>query len=63
MMPSLRTPAAAVRAILQNATPSDYRWSSIIMAIIKSTPFQMRTALPLDPKDGIPTQAQRSHQQ
>jgi mono/diheme cytochrome c family protein len=55
--------APAVRAIIQNARPSDHRWSSIIMAIIKSTPFQMRTALPFDPRDGIPTQAARSHQQ
>jgi mono/diheme cytochrome c family protein len=55
--------APAVRAILQEATPGDYRWSSIIMAIIKSTPFQMRTALPFHPGDNGPTRAERSHQQ
>jgi mono/diheme cytochrome c family protein len=34
--------APAVRAITREATPSDYRWSSLIAGIVKSTPFQMR---------------------
>ncbi|MEE8162199.1 MAG: DUF1588 domain-containing protein, partial [Acidobacteriota bacterium] len=34
--------APAVRKIIQEAAPSDYRWSSIIMGIVKSVPFQMR---------------------
>ena len=34
--------APAVRKIIQEATPSDYRWSSITMGIVKSVPFQMR---------------------
>ena len=32
----------AVRKIVQEAAPSDYRWSSIIMGIVRSVPFQMR---------------------
>ena len=34
--------APAVRKIVQEAAPSDYRWSSIIMGIVRSVPFQMR---------------------
>ncbi|MEE9162959.1 MAG: DUF1585 domain-containing protein, partial [Candidatus Neomarinimicrobiota bacterium] len=34
--------APAVRAIMQEAAPGDYRWSSLILGIVKSTPFQMR---------------------
>ena len=35
--------APAVRGILREAGP-EYRWSSIILGIVKSTPFQMRRA-------------------
>ena len=35
--------AAAVRAIDRAAEADDYRWSSLILGIVKSTPFQMRT--------------------
>ena len=31
-----------IRAILSEAEPDDYRWSSIVLGIVKSTPFQMR---------------------
>jgi mono/diheme cytochrome c family protein len=31
-----------VRAIVRDAAPGDYKWSSIIMGIIKSAPFQLR---------------------
>jgi Protein of unknown function (DUF1592)/Protein of unknown function (DUF1588)/Protein of unknown function (DUF1587)/Protein of unknown function (DUF1585)/Protein of unknown function (DUF1595) len=34
--------APAVRAILRDAAPNDYRFSSIILGIVKSAPFQMR---------------------
>ena len=34
--------APAVRRIMEEAAPSDYRWSSLILGIVKSTPFQMR---------------------
>ena len=33
----------AVRAILHEAAGHDYRWSSIVLGIVKSTPFQMKT--------------------
>jgi hypothetical protein len=33
----------AVRGIVRDAAPGDYRWSSIILGITKSQPFQMRT--------------------
>ena len=34
--------APAIRTIMRESAPSDYRWSSLIMGIVKSTPFQMR---------------------
>jgi mono/diheme cytochrome c family protein len=34
--------APTIRKIIREASPSDYRWSSIILGIIKSVPFQMR---------------------
>ena len=34
--------APVVRKILREAAPSGYRWSSIILGIVKSAPFQMR---------------------
>ena len=34
--------APAVRAILRDAAPQDYRFSSLILGIVKSAPFQMR---------------------
>ena len=34
----------AIRRIVRGAAPSEYRWSSLIMGIVKSTPFQMRRA-------------------
>jgi mono/diheme cytochrome c family protein len=39
--------AAAVRAITRAAKADDYRFSSIILGIAKSVPFQMRTANPI----------------
>jgi hypothetical protein len=32
----------AIRNILRQAAPNDYRWSSLVLGIVKSTPFQMR---------------------
>jgi hypothetical protein len=32
----------AIRAIVRAAAADDYRWSSTMLAIVKSTPFQMR---------------------
>jgi hypothetical protein len=34
----------AVRAILRDASPMNYRFSTLILGVIRSTPFQMRTA-------------------
>jgi hypothetical protein len=34
--------APAVRTIVREAAPGDYRWSSLILGIVKSAPFQMR---------------------
>jgi len=36
----------AVRAILREAAAADYRWSAIILGIVKSTPFQMKNIVP-----------------
>ena len=34
----------AVRKIVHDSAPGDYRWSQLIMGVINSTPFQMRKA-------------------
>jgi uncharacterized protein DUF1592/uncharacterized protein DUF1588/uncharacterized protein DUF1587/uncharacterized protein DUF1585/uncharacterized protein DUF1595 len=34
----------AARRIVRDAAPGDYRWSSIIMGVVNSVPFQMRSA-------------------
>ena len=34
----------AIRKILREAEGSDYRWSSLVLGIVRSTPFQMRGA-------------------
>jgi hypothetical protein len=34
--------APAVRQIMRDAKPGNYRWSQLILGIVKSTPFQMR---------------------
>ena len=34
----------AVRTIMRDAAVDDYRWSSIILGIVKSPPFRMRMA-------------------
>jgi hypothetical protein len=35
-----------VRAVVREASTDDYRWSSIVLGIVKSTPFQMKTITP-----------------
>ena len=37
--------ASAIRKIVREAEPDGYRFSSLIMGIVKSIPFQMRTSL------------------
>ena len=34
----------AVREIVRQAAPDDYRWSSLVLAVVRSVPFQMRRA-------------------
>jgi hypothetical protein len=34
----------AIRKIVREAAVDDYRWSSLILGIVKSVPFQMRRA-------------------
>jgi hypothetical protein len=34
--------APAVRGIVRNAAANDYRWSALVLGIVRSTPFQMR---------------------
>jgi hypothetical protein len=34
--------APAVRQIVRNTVPSNYRWSAMVLEIVKSAPFQMR---------------------
>jgi hypothetical protein len=34
----------AIRAVVKEAARSDYRWSALILAIVRSVPFQMRQA-------------------
>jgi hypothetical protein len=36
----------SVRAIVREAGANDYRWSSIVLGIVKSTPFQAKTVVP-----------------
>ena len=36
----------SVRAIVREAGAHDYRWSSIVLGVVKSTPFQMKTVVP-----------------
>ena len=40
--------APAVRRILRSARADDYRWSSLILGIVESMPFQMRRSLDAD---------------
>jgi hypothetical protein len=41
--------APAVRAIVREAARNDYRFSSIILGVVQSTPFQMRISQPAPP--------------
>jgi hypothetical protein len=34
--------APAIRKIMQEAAPGDYKWSSLVLGIVKSSAFQMR---------------------
>jgi hypothetical protein len=45
----------AVRTIVRDAAPSDYRWSAIVAGIVQSVPFSMSIA-PETPSDAPPAQ-------
>ena len=47
--------APAIRAIVRAASADDHRWSSTILAIVKSTPFQMRRARPIQENAALGT--------
>ena len=36
--------APSIRQIIRDAEATNYRWSSMILGVVKSTPFQMRRA-------------------
>ena len=36
--------APAVRGIVREAARDDYRWSSFVLGVVRSVPFQMRRA-------------------
>jgi hypothetical protein len=40
--------APAIRAIVRASSANDHRWSSTILAIVKSAPFQMRRTKQID---------------
>ena len=53
--------APAVRAIMRAAAADDYRWSSTILAIVKSMPFQMRSTKQIaDPTKAEPRTAAKA---
>jgi mono/diheme cytochrome c family protein len=45
-----------IRRIAREAAPDDYRWSSIVLGIVKSTPFQMRLSEPAKVKPPAATE-------
>jgi hypothetical protein len=50
----------AVRAIVRDAAQSNYRFSAIVMGIVRSTPFQMRAAPPRETEGAqVQTAAER----
>jgi len=36
----------AIRAVVREAAPGNYRWSALILGIVRSVPFTMRQAEP-----------------
>ena len=49
----------AVRTITREAAPDDHRWSSLILGIVRSTPFSMSTSASSQPPVPASTTAQR----
>jgi hypothetical protein len=36
----------SVRAAVREASATDYRWSSIVAGVVRSTPFRMKNIVP-----------------
>jgi len=51
--------APVVRQIVRDAASQDYRWSSVLMGIVESTPFQMRRVTGPDSAPAVSTVAER----
>lgn len=51
--------APVVREIVRDASSQDYRWSAVIMGIVKSAPFQMRRLGDPDGTAAVATVAER----
>ena len=47
----------AIRQLVRDAASDDYRWSSLILGIVESAPFQMRTTAGPGPAPGPTTDA------
>jgi hypothetical protein len=47
-----------VRSVVKKAAQNNYRFSSIIMGIVESAPFQMRTKLEPAPAENVNRVAQ-----
>jgi mono/diheme cytochrome c family protein len=50
----------AIRKITREAASNNYRWSSLILGIVKSVPFQMRMSKPQEPTTVRTAQSQNS---
>jgi hypothetical protein len=51
----------AIRRILRDAAPHDYRWSSLLLGIVRSQPFQLRVVPELP--SSVPAQSQQAGRQ
>jgi hypothetical protein len=49
----------AVRAIIRETAAEDYRFSAIVLGVVKSTPFTMSVQLPPEADPGATTAAVR----
>ncbi len=49
------TDMPAVRAVVRDSARNKYRFSSVVLEIVKSVPFQMRTKSPASENQGVRT--------
>ncbi len=49
-----------VRRIVRDAAADGYRWSSIVLGIVRSAPFQMRISPDRPEPEGTPTAARKA---